>query len=237
MTDTWADLQARLDYTFRDPLLMRTAMTHSSYLNEAEEPTEDNQRLEYLGDAVLDFTIAEVLYHAYPEAHEGDLTRWRAQLVSTDALAAKARELALGEALLVGHGEDMTGGHQRPANLAATLEAVVAAIYLDGGWDAVKRFVRNTFAEEIRRVTAATGPQDARSRLQELAQSRLGITPRYHTVGESGPDHARLFTVQVFVGSVVRGEGKGRSKRAAAQAAAEEALARLEAQGDGLTHP
>ncbi|MGQ9555626.1 MAG: ribonuclease III [Anaerolineae bacterium] len=220
-------LEGRLGYRFRDPDLLCTAMTHTSYLNETTEPREDNQRLEYLGDAVLDLLIAERLFHLFPTAREGDLTRWRAQLVSTEALAGLATALGVGEAMLMGRGEEATGGLLRSANLAATLEALIAAVYLDGGWEALHRVILPLFAPGIERVSSATGPQDARSRLQELVQALYGVTPRYNTVDEQGPDHARTFTVQVLIGDEVHGEGQGHSKRAAAQAAAEQALATL----------
>ncbi|MHB0876322.1 MAG: ribonuclease III [Anaerolineae bacterium] len=227
MLDGLAAMESRLGYTFRDQGLLRTALTHSSFLNESPEPTEDNERLEYLGDAVLDFVVAEMLYRGFPQAQEGDLTRWRAQLVSTEALAALALDLGIGEALLIGKGEEGTGGQHRPANLAAAFEAIVAAIYLDSGLEELCRVIPPIFAQATRRVTMASGPADARSRLQELAQARYGITPRYRTVEEHGPDHARVFTVQVYIGDQLYGEGQGRSKRSAAQAAADEALGRL----------
>jgi ribonuclease III len=226
--DALAALETRLGYTFTDPGLLRTALTHTSYLNESPEPTEDNERLEYLGDAILDFVVAETLYRGFPDAHEGDLTRWRAQLVSTEALAVVSLALGVGDALLIGKGEEGTGGQHRPANLAAAFEAIVAAIYLDSGLEALWRVIPPIFAEPMRRVTLASGPADARSRLQELAQARYSITPRYRTVDEHGPDHARTFTMQVVIGDETYGEGQGRSKRGAAQAAAEQALERLQ---------
>ena len=221
-------LQERLGYRFRDSGLLRHALTHRSYLNEVTESVEDNQRLEYLGDAVLDLLIAEQLFRRYPEAREGDLTRWRAQMVSTEALATLALLTGVGDALIIGRGEEASGGQARPANLAAALEALIAAVYLDSGWEGVTGAVLPLFEEEIERVARATGPVDARSRLQESAQSRFGITPRYRTVAEHGPDHDRYFDVEVAVGDLLRARGDGRSKRAAAQIAAEHALAMME---------
>jgi len=225
--DTLPALEARLGYSFRDKELLRTALTHSSYLNECPELTEDNERLEYLGDAVLDLVIAEMLYRGFPEAREGDLTRWRAQLVSTDALAAVAQSIGLGEALLIGKGEGDTGGQLRPANLASAFEAVVAALYLDSDLDQLWRVVPPLFAEPARHVTMASGPSDARSQLQELAQARFGVTPRYRTIEATGPEHARTFRVQVLLGNQLYGEGEGHSKRGAAQVAAARALAAI----------
>jgi len=226
--DSLSVLEKRLSYKFCDRGLLRTALTHTSYLNELSCPAESNQRLEYLGDAVVDLLIADELFHRFPRAREGALTRWRAQLVSTEALAEVAESLGLGEALLLGKGEEATGGRQKPANLAAALEALVAAIYLDCHWDEMQAVILPLFLPQIERVTAVSGPHDARSRLQELVQAQLGITPRYQAVDERGPDHALIFTVQVLIGNEVWGQGEGPSKQAAAQEAAEEALKRLE---------
>jgi len=175
----------------------------------------------------VDMLVADVLYRSFPQAQEGDLTRWRARLVSTTGLAELARQLDLGAHLILGRGEETTGGRAKPANLAAALEAVVAALYLDGGWDAVERVILPLFRPYIQRVTALAGPADARSRLQEQVQAVLGVTPRYEEAGESGPDHRRQFVVQVLVGDEVWGRGVGNSKRSAAQGAAEQALTRL----------
>ncbi|MGI6207099.1 MAG: ribonuclease III [Anaerolineae bacterium] len=223
-----SELEARLGHTFRDRNLLRTALTHTSYLNETADLAEHNQRLEYLGDAIVDFLVAEVLYYRFPYAREGEMTRWRALLVSTEGLAELAQRLDLGEHLLLGRGEEATGGRQKPANLAAGLEALVAALYLDSDWETVKRVMLPHFRPYIEQATAMTGPWDARSRLQEEVQARLGITPRYVEVGGRGPDHRPVFTVEVMVGDEVWGRGEGPSKRAAAQAAAEQALRRLD---------
>jgi len=229
--ESFRTLEKKLGYTFRRPDLLRTALTHSSYLNESPDPLEDNERLEYLGDAVLDLAIGDLLFRRFPTAREGELTRWRANLVSTKALADLALKLGIGDALLLGQGEKDNGGQQRPANLAAAFEALVAAVYLDSGMQAVEKFVLPLFERAIERVTAATGPQDARSRLQELVQASLGVTPRYHTIGERGPDHMRVFTVQVLIGEEPCGQGEGHSKRAAAQEAARKAINLLTARG------
>jgi ribonuclease-3 len=224
-------LEQRLGYKFKEPRLPLAALTHTSYINEVlesgGEPPEDNQRLEFLGDAVIDLLIGEELFRRFPQAREGELTQWRAQLVSTEALASVASQLQLGELMLLGKGEANQGGQHTAANLAAAFEAVVAAVYLDSGLAAVGEVFLPLFQAAIERVTAARGPQDARSRLQELAQARFGITPQYRTVEEHGPDHARVFTVQVTVGEHVTAEGTAHSKRAAAQNAAEKALAQL----------
>lgn len=222
------ELEERLGYTFADGTLLRTALTHSSYLNETADLLEHNQRLEYLGDAIVDFLVAEVLYYRFPDAREGEMTRWRAQLVSTEGLAGLAGQLRLGEHLLLGRGEEATGGRHKPANLAAALEALVAALYLDSDWETVKKVMLPHFRPYIEQATAMRGPWDARSRLQEEVQARVGVTPRYVEVGGRGPDHRPVFTVEVWVGDEVWGRGEGPSKRAAAQAAAERALQRLD---------
>ena len=228
--DRLAALERRLGYQFQNRELLRTALTHTSCLNECPDPAEDNQRLEYLGDAVVDFLIADELFQRFPRAREGELTRWRSQLVSTEALASIADAAGVGEALLLGKGEEASGGRQKPANLAAAVEALAAATYLDAGWEAVRQAMLPLFEPQIRRVTVISGPYDARSQLQEVVQASLGITPRYRTVGERGPDHAATFTVQVLLEDEVWGQGEGPSKRAAAQAAALEALKRLKHQ-------
>ncbi len=222
-----AEMQQRLGYSFRRTKLLQTALTHSSSLNESADLSADNQRLEYLGDAVVDFLVAEVLYYLFPDAQEGELTRWRARLVSTVGLSQLAQKLDLGRYLILGRGEEATGGRGKPTNLAATLEAVAAAVYLDSDWDTVKRVLLPHFRPYIEQATAVHGPADARSRLQERVQALVGVTPRYVEAGESGPDHHRQFTVEVLVGEEVWGRGVGLSKRAAAQSAAEQALARL----------
>lgn len=221
-------MQERLGYSFCQIELLQTALTHSSSLNESAELSADNQRLEYLGDAVVDLLVAEVLYYLFPDAQEGELTRWRARLVSTEGLSQLAQKLELGRHLMLGRGEEATGGRAKPANLAGTLEAVVAALYLDSDWDTVKRVLLPHFRPYIEQATAVHGPADARSRLQEQVQALVGVTPRYVEAGESGPDHRRRFAVEVLVGDEVWGRGIGPSKRAAAQGAAEQALARLE---------
>ncbi len=217
-------LEARLGHRFRDPYLLDLALTHTSYLNETAEPIDDNQRLEYLGDAIVDLLVAEVLYLQFPHAREGQLTRWRSQTVSTEALAGLARGLSLGGYLRLGRGEENTGGRDKDANLAAVVEALTAALYLDAGWEEMKRVMLPLFTPLIQRATAHRGPHDARSRLQEVVQARIGVTPRYLEVGEQGPDHDRRFSIQAVIGDEVWGEGTGHSKQAAAQAAAERAL-------------
>jgi ribonuclease-3 len=222
-----ARLESLLGYRFRRQQLLQEALVHPSYVNENPAQVTDNQRLEFLGDAVLDLVFAEELFRRFPDAQEGQLTRWRAQIVCTEALAAVAMQLRLGEALVMGRGEEASGGRQKPSNLAAALEALVAALYLDSGLEAVRSTMLPLFEDRLAAVTAHRGPTDPRTQLQELTQGRLGITPVYRLVAERGPDHARTFVVQVLVDGEVWGEGEGHSKQAAAHAAARQALQRF----------
>lgn len=216
---------ARCGLVFSEPHLLRTALTHRSYLNEHPElDWEDNERLEYLGDAVIDFLLAEHLFLSFPEAREGGLTALRAALVRRSTLARFADQLGIGEALFMGHGEIETGGRARAATLCGAFEAVVGALYLDAGWDAATQFVLPMVQEELPAARAEVAGKDPKSRLQELAQSILGVTPRYHTVHADGPDHAKVFTVEVAIGATIYGVGAGPSKQIAAQRAAAQAL-------------
>ncbi|RLC73203.1 MAG: ribonuclease III [Chloroflexi bacterium] len=223
-----SDFENASGLTFRDHSLLQRALTHRSYLNEHPEfALEDNERLEFLGDAVLDFFVGEYLYHRFPEMREGRLTSLRAALVCEEALARFARALHLGDYLLMGHGEVESGGRKRPATLCATFEALIGALYLDQGMEAVDRFVRRLIEPEIARILAYDLDKDPKSLLQELSQGELQLTPTYRTVAVRGPDHAREFTVEALIGGRAYGRGVGRSKRAAAQEAARQALRTL----------
>ena len=212
---------------FRDPSLLERALTHRSYLNEYPGlALEDNERLEFLGDAVLDFVTGAWLYNRFPELPEGRLTSLRAALVKTDALAELALRIGLNEHLRLGKGESDSGGRGRTSLLADAFEAVLGALYLDQGLDAVKDYVEGLLPEEVDRILAEQGDRDAKSILQEWSQAEYGITPRYRTVSEAGPDHAKSFTVEARIGDKVVGRGEGLSKQAAAQAAASDALKR-----------
>jgi ribonuclease-3 len=207
--------------------LLRRALTHRSYLNEHPEALQDNERLEFLGDAVLDFISGAFLYNRFPEMAEGQLTRLRAALVRTEQLADFAADLGVGEVMRLGRGEAEAGGRARQRLLCATFEAILGALYLDGGLEPVRRFVEPLLAQAAEQVLAAQSDMDAKSLLQEWAQAELGSTPTYRTVETSGPDHAKQFTVEVLIGAETYGSGLGRNKQAAAQAAAEEALRRV----------
>lgn len=214
---------------FRDSVLLRRALTHRSYVNEHPELSiEDNERLEFLGDAVLDFVSGAWLYNRFPEADEGRLTSLRAALVKTEMLAEFALQLGLDRYLLLGKGEGESGGRKRTNVLADAFEAVVGAMYLDQGLDGVRLLVEPLFAPMLERIIEAELDRDAKSILQEWSQAEKGQTPRYRTTGAHGPDHARIFTVEVYIGSEVVGCGEGASKQAAAQAAAADAIRRLQ---------
>jgi ribonuclease-3 len=227
----FSELEGILGVEFDDKSLLKRALTHRSYLNEHPDSAfEDNERLEFLGDAVLDFLTGEYLYHRFPELAEGPLTNLRSSLVRREALAQFADQVGMGQYLLLGHGEAASGGRQRPANLCATFEAVVGALYLDQGIQAVRDFVEPLIGPEVIHILQEQLDKDDKSRLQELAQGKLHCTPHYSTVDENGPDHAKVFTVQVSICGQVYGQGRGHSKQQAAQAAAQQALERLEAE-------
>ena len=230
-------LERALNISFDDKSLLHRAMIHRSYLNEHPDfPLEDNERLEFLGDAVLDFVIGEYLYHRFPELPEGPLTSLRSALVRRDTLARFAAQLSLGQYLLMGHGEAESGGRGRPATLCATFEALVGALYLDQGLSSLVELLEPLIIPEIARILEEELHKDAKSRLQELAQGLMHHTPRYSTVSESGPDHAKEFTVQVTIGGRVYGHGKGLSKQQAAQEAAQDALERIAADRDSAEY-
>jgi ribonuclease III len=214
-----------IDLKFQNPSLLTQALTHRSYINEhGITDTGDNERLEFLGDAVLDFLVGDMLYQRYPDLPEGDLTRLRAALVRTESLASLAQQMGLGDALRMGKGEETTGGRERQTNLCAVFESLVGAIYLDQGLPAVQKFVTPQLYPLLEQIITAALDRDARSTLQEWSQAELNLTPIYRTVSASGPDHQKEFLVEVLIGDVVAGQGIGRSKQAGAQAAARSAL-------------
>ena len=205
---------------FKNPSLLLRALTHSSYLNEHAGAGEDNERLEFLGDAVLDFISGAFLYNRFPEMPEGRLTRMRSALVRTEQLAALAGALDLGARLRLGKGEDDTGGRQRPTLLCAAFEAMVGAYFLDTGLEAVRHYVEPLFQSAADQIIARELEVDPKSQFQEWAQAERGQTPRYEQVSVTGPDHNREYTIEVFVGQESFGAGMGPNKAAATQAAA-----------------
>lgn len=222
-------LEGRLGVTFRDYSLLDRALTHRSYLNE--NPTlslSDNERLEFLGDAIIDYQVAALLYHRFPEMDEGELTALRASLVRSETLADFARQMGIGPCLRLGVGEDENGGRDRNAILCATFEAVIGAIYLDQGPAATQALIDRLVPPALEHIRAQSLHKDAKSEFQVWAQGQFNITPRYEMIASEGPDHAKVFTVQVLVGDEVWGEGRGLSKQHAAQAAAATALLRAE---------
>ncbi|NMC14447.1 MAG: ribonuclease III [Chloroflexi bacterium] len=222
------DFKTRLGIPFSDLLLLSRALTHRSYLNEHPEALEDNERLEFLGDAVLDFLVGAWLYNHFPEMAEGELTRLRSALVRTDQLAEFARNINLGAAMRLGRGEAAAGGRKRPALLCGTFEALIGAIYLDLGLTEVQKFLEPMLKEAADGILLARKEQDPKSVFQEWAQSQGFGPPNYRTISTTGPDHDRLFEVEVWVGDKKYGVGLGHSKQAATKAAARDALNSLD---------
>ncbi len=224
------EFSEHLGVAFRDFSLLSRALTHRSYLNENPGSVlEDNERLEFLGDAVIDFVVAGYLYHRFPEMDEGELTALRAALVRAETLAQFAQAVDLGHYLRLGLGEEENGGRTRTPLLCATFEAVMGAVYLDQGLETARPLIERTIRPMLEEIRAGQLHKDAKSEFQVWAQARFNKTPRYAVVGSQGPDHDRTFTVRELVGDVSWGEWHGRSKQAAAQAAAAEAMRRAEA--------
>lgn len=219
-------LETRLGHPFPARQLLADALTHRSYLNEHATPgLISNERLEFLGDAVLGLVSAEMLYREYADADEGRLTQLRAALVRASTLAGFAGAIGLGPHLRLGRSEELMGGRARVPLLSSAFEAVVGALYLDGGLPAVHSFLDPLLRAEMARAAARERIQDDKSLLQELAQARLGVTPRYREVSQSGPAHERTFVMEVLLGDFAAARGEGGSKRKAEQAAARHALA------------
>ncbi len=222
-------LRTTLGYDFRDPALLQKALVHTSYVNERPgKGLESNERLEFLGDAVLGVIVAHRLFEVRPESPEGELTVLRAWLVRQSTLARWARQVSLGPQLLLGRGEARGGGRDRPALLSRGFEAVIGAIYLDGGLEAARSALLPLVDQELRSGFSPQRVVDAKSRLQQVTQARFEQTPIYSMVDHSGPGHAPLFVVEVRAGPDIVARGSGHSKRAAQQAAAHAALQRLE---------
>ena len=215
------ELQSKIDYEFKDEGLLIRALSHSSYANENHSVGGSNERLEFLGDSVLGFITAENFFKNYTDFPEGDLTKLRAQMVCEKSLAGFAREIELGKYLLLGKGEVITGGRERPSIQADAFEALIAAIYLDGGMEQAKKFVLKYIDEAIKKHQSI---RDYKTMLQEVVQRNPGELIEYALVGETGPDHDKRFEVEVHLNSNVIGRGVGKSKKRAEQEAAREAL-------------
>jgi ribonuclease-3 len=225
------ELARSLGLSFKDHALLQQAMYHRSYLNEAEGANDSNERMEFLGDAVLGLIVSEKLYRDYPTLSEGHLSQLRALLVRWDALARVAERVNLGEYLVLGRGEELSGGRNRPSNLAAGLEALIGAVFLDSGLAAARRLVLRLLKPEFEEIAASGVTADSKSELQHLAQTRWHKIPEYRLISSEGPDHAKLFKVEVLVGNQVMGEGQGRNKKQAELNAARQALETLAATG------
>lgn len=225
-------LQDIIGCTFSDADILTLALTHTSYANE-HRLNRNNERLEFLGDAVLNLVISEHLIRISPGSSEGELSRIRASVVSEPALAAIARGIGLGGYLLLGRGEDQTGGRDKDSVLSDSLEALLAAVYLDAGRDAAEQFILRYFAPLIRTALDTRPASDHKTELQELCQDRLRVLPEYRIASESGPDHQKQFIVELSIKGTPYGRGTGRSKKEAEQNAAKEAMERLRSEWQG----
>jgi len=231
----YIQLEERLGYRFQDISMLELALTHKSVAAEQAQgsnPTEHNERLEFLGDAVLELIVSSFLYEAFPEYAEGELSKLRAVVVSRTILALCAKELRLGEYIIFGVGEATTGGSERESNLANALEAVIASIYLDGGIQPAQRFVLKILADKIQQLAQDEIKYDYKSALQERWQAENGHIPTYSVVAESDIAHEKIFEVEVTLSDMPYGRGIGRSKKKAEQQAAKVALDRLDSRLD-----
>ena len=218
----------RIGYTFTDEELLETALTHSSYVKDMElAPDRCNERLEFLGDAVLDAVTAKIIFDRLPEASEGAMTKYRAMIVKGKSLAAIAQGLGIGSQLRLGRGEEMYGGRSRVSNLENAMEAVIAAVFLDGGFEEAEKFIRRHFSAKIDDVLSGKPPEDHKSALQEKLQAEGPVTIKYETVKEEGPEHDKTFFVRVMIDGSDCGRGSGKSKKEAEQQAAGMALEKL----------
>jgi len=218
-------LAKRMGVSFQTPDLLVEALTHRSYLNEHRTYTGNhNERLEFLGDAVLELATTDFLFKKFPTAPEGELTAYRAALVNTVSLAEAAHALGVNEYLLLSKGEAKDTGRARDVILADALEAIIGALYLDAGYAAAEAFIAQNLFGAIDQIVATRSYRDAKSRFQEIAQEQYGVTPHYETLAEEGPDHAKVFTVGVFINTEEIARGKGQSKQEAEQTAAQSGL-------------
>ncbi len=225
---TYATLEAQLGYQFKDPTLCQVAVTHSSWLNESSEPgRSDNERLEFLGDAVVALVISDLLMKRYAEWPEGELSKSRAALVNESSLAKVADELGLGQWIFLGRGEEQAGGRQKKSILSDTLEALMGAIFLDGGFEAAYGAAERLWTPVLADADSVAGA-DFKSRLQEISQARLHVAPSYTVVAQEGPDHDKTFEVAISLGDKEYARAHGKSKKEAQQNAAARALAVLQ---------
>ena len=218
------ELERRLDYTFKSKILLLKALTRKSYVNENSPEWGDNEVLEFLGDAVLELIVSHICMEIFPGVSEGHLTKYRAAVVKESGLTRIARMIDLGDLLLISHGEDKSKGRDKPSILSDTLEAIIAAIYLDGGIDASFIVIRSLFKDVFQWLLEGDFDRDYKSRLQEFIQSKLTQTPQYKIIKEEGPDHDKTFCAAIYVGEIIVGKGMGKSKKHAEQNAAQKAL-------------
>jgi len=222
-------VESQIGYRFRRRAYLKRALTHKSFANENRLPhTEHNERYEYLGDAVLELAISHLLMERFPEYPEGELSKLRAAIVNENQLAELARSIMLGDHLYLGKGEEQTGGRDKSSLLSDAFEAVLGAVYLDRGFDRTRKVVKHLYDGVLDRAGAAGFIRDFKTRLQEVSQARFRAVPRYKLLKTTGPDHAKMFEVHLFINDSLMGTGKGPSKKAAEQAAAAEALDQLE---------
>jgi ribonuclease III len=222
-------LEEALGYEFRDPALMDCALTHRSFANENPDMMkQDNERFEFLGDAVLTLCISDMLMKRFPECSEGELSKMRSSIVNERPLAKLARELRMGDYLLLGRGEDISGGRAKRSILANTLEAIIAAVFFDSGFEGVYAFIEMRFFHLLDAGTAKVHYQDYKTALQEITQNRFRVIPKYSIIRQFGPDHDRVFQVGLAVGDIVNTAGLGRNKKEAEQRAAKKALEAIE---------
>jgi ribonuclease-3 len=216
-------LEEKIGIKFNNPKLLQTAITHRSYLNENKNVTEHNERLEFLGDAVLELAVTAFLYRNYDNP-EGDLTNWRSALVKTETISEAAKSLGIEDFLLMSRGESQSFGRSRQLILANAFEAIIGAIYLDQGLESTKKFIHANLTVKLNKILEEKTYIDPKSRFQELVQEREGITPHYEVVSAEGPDHNKIFTIGAYVGDTQWGIGVGTSKQAGQQNAASNAL-------------
>jgi len=234
------NLEQLIGYRFQNRKLLIQALTHSSYLNESKDRDAvpaDNERLEFFGDAIIEFLVSEYLFHRYEDTPEGDMTKLRASMVCEQSLAICSEKIQLGSFLCMGHGEEISGGRQRPSVISDAFEALTAAIYLDGGIDVTRKFIQTHLLEELESIgpldPGGNSPLffDAKTRLQEMVQSKGNVKLVYELIGEEGPSHNKVFTTAVYLEGEKIGTGSGHSKKAAQQKAAARAIQVLEQKG------
>ncbi len=222
------DLEASLGYSFKQKALLNEAITHKSYAHEQDrKEILFNERMEFLGDSVLELIISEYLFSSYTEYTEADLSKIKSYTVQESTLAETSKKLNIGGYLFLGRGEELTGGREKPSLLANAFESILAAIYLDGGYEKAKDFVLRNLSDKIKEIPTNKTIFDFKTRLQEVAQAQFNSLPKYVTHNEEGPEHKKVFEVNVLIKNTLYGSGSGKTKKAAAQKAAEEALLKI----------